>query len=127
MDPRVKSVTVLMKTGLRSQVKLPELARAVNVSPAQLCHLFRAERSSDCRRGSIGGNTMTALIGPVTNNKFWPTDNKKRHQQNLAIAQLPVLLTFVSYLSSQSDVCRLPRCEKGPIALSSNTTRELKG
>jgi AraC family transcriptional regulator, arabinose operon regulatory protein len=43
MDRRVVSVSILMKSRLRSQVKLADLALAANISPSRLCHLFRAE------------------------------------------------------------------------------------
>jgi transcriptional regulator GlxA family with amidase domain len=43
MDERVDAVSVFMKTNLRRKLSLDEMAKSVNLSPARLRQIFKAE------------------------------------------------------------------------------------
>jgi transcriptional regulator GlxA family with amidase domain len=50
MDPRVERVIALMKGDLRQGLSLGEMAHLVNLSPAHLCNLFKAETGTSPAR-----------------------------------------------------------------------------
>jgi AraC family transcriptional regulator len=50
MDQRVERVIALMKDDLRQGLSLGEMARLVNLSPAHLCNLFKAQTGTSPAR-----------------------------------------------------------------------------
>jgi AraC family transcriptional regulator of arabinose operon len=50
MDQRVERVIALMKDDLRQGLSLGEMAHLVNLSPAHLCNLFKAETGTSPAR-----------------------------------------------------------------------------
>jgi len=50
MDQRVERVIALMKDDLRQGLSLSEMAHFVNLSPAHLCNLFKAETGTSPAR-----------------------------------------------------------------------------
>ena len=43
MDRRVKRVIILMEQGFDQPLSVADLAKAVNLSPGRLCHIFKSE------------------------------------------------------------------------------------
>jgi len=43
MDRRVKRVIILMEQGFNQPLSVADLAKAVNLSPGRLCHIFKSE------------------------------------------------------------------------------------
>lgn len=50
MDYRVRNIILLMKSDLRREIRLGDMARAVNLTPEHLCRLFRTETGSSPAR-----------------------------------------------------------------------------
>src|SRR5215813_1996265 len=49
MDRRVKRVIILMEQGFDQPLSVADLAKAVNLSPGRLCHLFKSETNVPLR------------------------------------------------------------------------------